>query len=549
MHLLLFAAAALCTSACATTSGGAGGSSSSRGSRGGASQDVVTIGSFAVVQAIGVSRQYVFAGTESGIAIYDRNFQRWLPPLTGTSGYGDDQITVMVADPVEDALWYGVPGGIVVYRPNTEQMQRSMVTGIPDFIAFDRSGTGDAWVRASGQWTRVSRGGMAVPASQAPSSSQLIIPATLADVYRRFPTLRGQLPFLMRSRLADRAMIAAQPISGTITPDRVTEAWLGTNGEGIWRVDATFMQGDAFRFGPMERGTGAIAPAADGIWIAGLGRSQLHGGISYGSNDMQHWEWIEGTIAVPMRGTAARALAVRQNRAWVGTENGLYRFRLDGIRDVISWTSLDGLPADRVYAVAPRTDGAWVGTERGIAWVSDTAQFRDAATRGIERVLLANMPVRALLAQGDTLWLGTDAGLMALDTKTDALLRPRSDLPELSHPVRSIALSDSVLLVATDESLVSLSPRGTREPVRLNMDVQSVGQVTRIAIDNNTIVVAGISSVLVTQRDGSAERRLQVGRELPAPVLDVVLHDEWIWLATADGLVRIRRASDGRIAR
>lgn len=542
MNVLLLATGVACASGGSVGGGGGGGSVSRR-------EEHVVLGSFSVVQGVAASRRYVFTGTESGIGIYDRAFDRWLPPLTSTGGFENDRITVMVADPVEEAVWYGVPGGVVVYRPQTDQLQRSIVVGIPDLIAFERGGNGEAIVRASGQWTRVSRTGFTTTISGPPPASRLHIPPTLDDLYRQFPTLRSQLSFLMRADAPNRPLRQYQPLSGALSPDRSTEAWLGTSGDGVWKVDPTFMQGTALRFGPMEIGIGAIAPAVNGIWSAGLGQSTMRGGISYGSNDLQRWEWIEGTIAVPMIGVPARAIAVREQRAWVATDRGLVRVQLNGARELMSWTSLDGLPGDRVYAVAVRPDGVWAGTDRGLAWVTDTGETRDRETRGIGRVLLENTAVRALVAIGDTLWIGTDAGLVALPGRNASLARPVSDDPAIRRPIRTMAWSDSVLLVATDDALLRVAPRGGAAPSRLDIDVRSVGQVTRVAIDEHTIFVAGIDGVLAVQRDDGMLRRLSIGRDIPGPALDIVAQQNWLWIATTHGLVRIRRTDDGRVLR
>ena len=170
-------------SSCAVSGAGGGigsgtGSGTSSGSSGplgglGRRDERQRIGSFSNVQAVAVSRRYVFAAGSSGIAIYDRVMNSWLPPLTRDDGLNDQQITVLAGDPVEDALWLGVPGGVIMYRPLTEQLQRTILTGVPDLIAFDRGATGgvtgDAIVRAGGEWTRISRVGIATPMMRPPS--------------------------------------------------------------------------------------------------------------------------------------------------------------------------------------------------------------------------------------------------------------------------------------------------------------------------------------------------------------------------------------------
>ena len=74
------------------------------------------------MRAVAVSRRYVYSATSSGIAIYDRTFQTWLPPLSRELGLIESQINVLAGDPVEDALWLGVDGAVVMYRPQTEQV-------------------------------------------------------------------------------------------------------------------------------------------------------------------------------------------------------------------------------------------------------------------------------------------------------------------------------------------------------------------------------------------------------------------------------------------
>ncbi|HYW31396.1 MAG TPA: hypothetical protein VE869_07825, partial [Gemmatimonas sp.] len=221
--------ALLATGLAACGAGGAGyGGAYGAGGGFGRRDERQFIGSFADVRAMGVSRRYVFSGTPTGIAIYDRLLNAWLPPFTRELGFGDDRITVLVGDPVEDALWYGVPGAVVIYRPATEQVQRTIISGVPDAIVFERggtaSGTGDALVRASGAWTRVSRVGITTPLPSPPALSSVIVPSTLGDVYERFPGLRAGAGLLLRDaenpQRADRALRDYPVTAGAISPER-----------------------------------------------------------------------------------------------------------------------------------------------------------------------------------------------------------------------------------------------------------------------------------------------------------------------------------------
>lgn len=534
-------------------SGVAGGASGPMGGFG-RGDERQRIGSFSNVQAVAVSRRYVFAAGSSGIAIYDRVLNAWLPPLTRDDGLTDQQITVLAGDPVEDALWLGVPGGVIMYRPLTAQLQRTIVTGVPELIAFDRSetgaGNGDAMVRAGGEWTRISRVGLATPMVRPPLANTLILPRTLNDLYTQFPTLRTQPSLLLRSQQSDRPLRNVQIVSGAASPERASEVWLGTAGDGLFRLDPAFMQSTPLPYGLMEPGVGALALAADGVWAAGLGQSLQRGGLSFVASDLQRFRWIDGTISVPLAGVRSLALVTRASRAWLGTDRGLVRVRLDGTQAIQAWGVLDGLPDERVLSVATRDDGVWAGTARGLVYVSDSSDTRAVRTRGLGVRLLDNVPVHALQFTGDTLWIGTEAGLMAVaspnGTAGGAVSRPVGGDPALRRAIRALAWSDTVLLAATDDAVLRLAPRGGVEPVRVDLlDVRQVGRVTKVAIDERTMWLAGTDGVMIVSRRDGATRVLRVPGDLPGPVLDMAVNRDYMWFGTPQGLIRLRRRGDG----
>ena len=104
-----------------------------------------------------------------------------------------------------------------------------------------------------------------------------------------------------------------------------------------------------------------------------------------------------------------------------------------------------------------------------------------------------------------------------------------------------------MLVVATDDHLLRVSPRGGAAPSRINIDVASLGYITRVAIDENTIFVAGANGILAMQRNGGLTRRLSVESDIAGMPLDLVANRDWLWVATTRGLVRVSRNSDGSI--
>jgi ligand-binding sensor domain-containing protein len=571
---LVFALCGLSVLACAPLPPGA----SPTSVLGGFAEERVQVGSFAVIDAVAASRRFVYAAGSGGVAVYDRLAERWMPPATrdldrelgrdgafAMGGPGGVQITTMAGDPVEDALWVGIPGAVIMYRPFSGQVQRVLVTGVPQRIVFDRGGVGggDALVQSGGQWTRISRVGIATPMSAAPMASQVVVPPTLADLVARFPTLRAQPQMLLRNERVNRSRRPFALLAGAASPDRTSELWLGTDGEGLFVLDPTFAQGRALPYGLLEPGAGALAPAANGVWVGGLGLTNRRGGLTFATSDLQQWRWVEGTITVPLAGVRTFALATRGSRAWMATDRGLVRVQLDGDEDMLAYTRLSGLPDDRVFAVAPREGGSWAGTARGLVFVHDDTVRADADTRaarplrGPGPTLLDGTAVYALQVAGDALWAGTSTGLVLLAADPASAAPPRLVVgtdPGLRTPVRALAVSDSVLLVATDDAVFRLSSRvaagspaataATRVP---ELEPRFVGEPTRVALDDRTMALAGRDGVVLQSRVSGAARTLRVPVDVPGPVLDVLLQRDWIFLATPQGLVRHRRTTDGLV--
>ena len=548
-------------------------------------EERVLVGSFATVNAVAASRRFVYAAGPGGVAIFDRFTERWTQPPTddlqrelGLSTAFDARtvgpgISLLVGDPVEDALWIGVPGAVIVYRPLTGQAQRVLVTGVPQRIVFERAATasGDALVQSGGQWLRVSRVGIATPLAGAPALAAVVVPPSLADLEGRYPALRAQvqqaLLQLRRNAAGNRPLRSVIMRAAAASPDRAGELWVGTDGDGLLRVDPLVGTAAAFPYGLRDGGAGALAPAADGVWIAGLGLANRDGGLTFATTDLQRWRWIEGTITMPLAGVRAFAMVTRGAQAWVGTASGLLRVQLDGAEAMQRYGRLTGLPDDRVFAVAARDNGAWAGTAQGLVFVRDTLRDMEretlretaAASGAVPEgtVALPGVAVYALQTAGEVLWAGTEAGLVlrpADPAAPAAMRRPGGSASALRRPVRALALHDSVALVATDDAVFLLNARaawgadnGTpAEPLPL-MEPQRVGAVTRVALDARTMALAGRDGLVLRDRAHGAVRVLRTGAELPGPVLDLLFTRDWLFLATPQGLVRLRRGADGLV--
>jgi hypothetical protein len=544
------ALAAFTLAACAAATGGGVGGGGSPGIL--RDDDVLLLSRFSDVTGIAASRRYVFVAGPRGLAIYDAQFNWWLPPREGTRFLSAFQRTLMAADPISDAVWMGGVGEVRYYQPSTDYTMRVPLPGIVDAIVFNRRDPGQgALVRSGGVWTLVSTIGSTRPIGSLPPPSDLIVPPDLADVYRRYPALRD-----LQGNITRDERLREWPVtSGTIAPDR-SEVFLGTRGNGIYRVDPNFVRGQNLPYGLLSEGAGAVALASDGIWVApagmvaGIGSTlRPRGGLTFVRGDLQEWRWIEGDREDLLAQAAANDLAMRGSVAWIATDAGVARIDTRQQRpQVLRWSLVNGLPSDQALSLAPREGGAWVGTARGLVFVSDTGRRVQPVAARVGDAIGSGLPVRALLSTGDTLWMGTDAGLLLLPPGEERA-PVRSTLqqldPRLGGQVRAIAASDSVVIVGLAMGdIVRVDRRAGRVLPRTSADATLAGPVIALAIDGLSIYVVGTRGVVALDREGGTSRFLSLS-ELGSEAFDVVLSQDAAWIATRAGVVRLARRAGG----
>lgn len=552
LTMLMAVALALLGTGCVGGPAGAGEATSTRPRGRGAlrREDRVVIPEFTRITAVAVSQRLVFAAADGALGIYDRQFGAWLPPFTVADGFPRGRVRLMAADPATDAVWIATPGSLVIYRPLVDQLSSAIVPGVVDLIMFDRRNYGGgAYVRAAGQWSKVSPTGFTSPigmgGEELPPPADRIIPSTLEQIYNEYPSLRSFEMLLTR----DEQMRSWPVSAGAKAPDR-SEVWLGTYGNGLFQVDPIFAQAVPRAFGLLGDDAGALAPAADGVWIATGSARDPRAGLTFASHDLQEWRWLEPAMGGAIRGARVNDLVVRGRSAWLATDRGLARLDVRNPGDVRVWSATSGLPADQALAVAPRDGGSWVGTARGLVFVPDSLGDRRGTRTVAGEAIAPGTAVRALLSTGDTLWIGSDAGLLLLAPGSTTPVRAAAAAGEsrLTRPVHAIAYTDSVVAIADANEVFRINLRSGRLLPRLTaVDFRVVGGIRALAIDRQTIWVGGQNGALIVSRATNVSSFLPAVAGTRAGVRDILLTSEFAWVATDAGVVRLTRTPDGMV--
>lgn len=488
--------------------------------------------------AVAATPTVVYSATPYGLAIYERAFQRLretIGPLDGFP-FGPGPVRAMAADPADDTAWLAASGRWAAYYPLGRRWDTGVLPGTADLVVLDsREPSSGAWFRTSGGWYFVGKGSLsAVPARDVPpperrlgqlSAQQLLARAPAFDVVR----MRLESDDQLRNWVMTAG--AAAPVS--------SEAYITTNGNGTFKVDLATYGVERLPSGLLSAAAGGLA-LVDGRVCVGSDVRFERGrrGLTCLRDDLTDFSYFEGGRIAGMPGGVLRRLAATRRSLWAATDRGLVRVDRRG-GEVLQLMATDGLPADDVRAVlavrgtgrAP--DGVWAGTSRGIAFVPDSGRSPEP-----ESVMTTSAAVFSMVMTGDTLWLGTAAGLLAF-VPGEGILAPAGPVA-LREPVAAIARRSDTLLVATD----------TRLAWRIAGEWQvsappgfPIGRLTQVAADADGFWVAGTDGFAFFRPGAAIWVTLTDPADVPPRINDIVADRRYVWVATRSGLVRYERGA------
>jgi ligand-binding sensor domain-containing protein len=173
----------------------------------------------------------------------------------------------------------------------------------------------------------------------------------------------------------------------------------------------------------------------------------------------------------------------------------------------------------------------WVGTTRGLAFVSDSGA---ATPHDI------GAAVMALATMGDTVWLGTSAGLRVLEPGLpDATPPSVAAAPALQQPIVALARRGDTLVAATADQLAWRDPRSGAWTVR--RPGANVGRLTVLTPDPDGVWVGGDQGLAHWRPRSGAFRPVRPLFDAPVATHDLLVAPPYLWVATDSGVVRLLR--------
>lgn len=366
-----------------------------------------------------------------------------------------------------------------------------------------------------------------IPSQQGPARPSR--PATVEQAAAANPILRTSAGAF----LLDPAMRAARYTSAAPSFDR--RGWfLGTDGVGALFLEDGSLSPLRLSFGIAGPVVGAVHAVPGGVWVVSNAVGNQRAGLSFVAGDLSTSSLGYGPPATGYAFLTARRLIGVGDALWAATDAGVLRFP---VTDPLSFTRFDetsGLPDRRVTSLSSRRGVVVAATRRGLARFVDSATVEPLAPRYVYEAL-------AVLAGPDTAWVGTENGPRAAVADRPELFRPLGveASAALARPVVDLAwLGDTLTGLTRDQFLWRLP--GSDE-WQIGAPMSSIlGPLRRLVADGDGFWVAGDAGVGWSRLDGAPIRPLLVGGDLPAMPLDLAVDGTFLWVGTANGLVRFR---------
>jgi hypothetical protein len=489
--------------------------------------DRSVIGDGSVVTAVAAAVDRVLVCTPGGVLSLDPIGRRWIGPYQAPDPGALSRARAALLDPLDQSLWIQLPAGWLRFEPTLELWEQGVAPGPITQIAFDADNpTSGLFLLIGASWYQVPRGSQfPIPAS---APRRPVKPLTFQDLMNQAVGLAGMSGGVFtdpRGRPARITSAAADPTG--------RGWWVGTAGVGLLFLAYGQAIPERVPYGLPSASTAAVYAVPQGVWIA---TDQLNGqspALSFLSSDLATARSNEGPMATGLPFHAVFKMTGLGSSLWLGTDVGLLKFTDDGHR-VERFDEGRGLPDARVYTVLARRGRVLAGTAHGLVAVDDSGRVSRLGPNFVDRV-------DALETVGDTVWVGGPRGPMILPPGREQLEWPNGldAAPAFRAPVLAMGRLGDTIVALTTERLEWRDP-GTGAWSLGPMLESSLGRLLTMVTWHGGAFVAGDHAVAFVRLGALPAQPLSVPSEIPAPPRDLAIDDQYLWVATSQGLVRWR---------
>ncbi|HTG84486.1 MAG TPA: hypothetical protein VL853_06740 [Gemmatimonadales bacterium] len=488
-------------------------------------KDRTILGDFTRINAVASSIDRVYAAAPTALLIYDPQFKQWHGPFTPRDPGTLDRVFAGLADPLDNSLWLARPDGWVHYSPELDLWERGIAPNTVQEIAFDADQPAlGLLLRTTSGWFNVPRGGVSAVPINPPR--HLVRPATANDAIRSNPALQANSSaILLNGRLRTARYTSAAKALG------LPGWYLGTTGVGLLFLPEGAAIPERLSFGLPGEDVGALFPAPGGVWIVTQRTPNQDAAISFVSNELTQFRWIEGPRATGFPFNKAHRLVGNQKDLWAATDVGLMRLNPES-EEMDLYDEGAGLPNRTVTDLAVRRGRIAVATLNGVVSLGDSLKIQPVAPSFTDAAL-------AVAFEGDTIWVGTEAGLAVALPGQGNLMQPigLKQSPAFQAPVVDIEWASDTLVALTTERMLWRDTRSDTWTLGPVLSAQ-VGRLHTFVRYHAGFFVAGERGFGYAALNTQIVRPIVTPGDLPGPVTSIAVDEGYLWVGTRRGLVR-----------
>jgi ligand-binding sensor domain-containing protein len=335
---------------------------------------------------------YLWLATTDGLVRFDGvRFVHWRPKTGHTALLGVVRSLCAARD---GSLWIGTATGLIGHIRG-DDLTASSVGAQIEAMLEDHDGT--LWVTLENSLLRFRT------ATQEQIGTVITLPGPLLS-----GPLQDKSGFIWISTDGGVLRLNTRDPQLQLVTTNKGKFWLSEDAGGaVWMTDTSGLtrplsEGQTSSRGGMARNTlnvRAVLHDSEGnMWIGTLGQGLVR--LRADSNDVRKMEKFSERDGLSTQFVWC-LLEDREHNVWVGTQNGLNRFRDEKITTL---TRREGLPSDDVDALAAGPNGSiWASTANGVSRID--GEHRDVYLRGTTIMGLST-------DRQNTLWAGTNRGIV-----------------------------------------------------------------------------------------------------------------------------------------
>ena len=453
------------------------------------------------VSSVEMNSGYVWVGTDRGVSRYDKVKRQW-ENFTIADGLANNDVLAIALDGKE--VWIGTRGGVSRYNTVMDEWRQYM----PHDGLADRTVTCIA-VDSRFVWFGTPKG--------------LSRYDKETNTWARKQKADGLAGDRVKKTAVDANYLWVATEAGVSRYDKLTDSWSNYDKEG----------------GLVDNDVSAIAANEDAVWFGTENK-----GISL--YDVRNSEFARTyTKRDRLTSDQIRSLVMDGTSLWIGMADGGAQQYILSVNAWRQYTTEDGLPSNHITAIAADGNVVWFGThEHGVVRLDLRS---DEWTRYGEILALSDNDVKSLLATKSKVWVGTRNGLNEYRIGKSSL-----DWRTIS---KADGLADSYItgVVDSGDALWVGTPRGLG--VRYGTGKwQFYNAANGLADDFVTCLTWDKSraQLWVGTRDGlSTYHPLTDSWNSHSGELDnlgwvndILLTEEFIWIATSEGLLYFDRSTE-----